>query len=163
MRKWIAVFLLLVLLIGPLCAEEVLKPGTKAPNFQLPDLKGNTIALENFQKPTLLVFFTSWSKSCQALLKELQKLYDENKQIEILAVSFDKKIKNLENFVTKTKISYPVLLDQKLSCLDQYQILILPTIVGINQEGIIEKVFIDYDENVQQALADWADSFLKQK
>jgi peroxiredoxin len=47
------------------------------------------------------------------------------------------------------------LIDKKLSSLNKYAILIIPTTFLINREGQIEKVLVDYDDNVKTAITDW--------
>lgn len=137
------------------------KIGSKAPALELKDLEGNAVNLQKHigVKPVILAFLASWSKSCQVEFLDLQELYSGNSpSVEVLAVSFDKKQKDLKAFLAKNEITFPVLLDKKLSTLDQFQILIIPTTFCINRDGIIEKIFVDYDENVKKAITEWLKS-----
>lgn len=136
-------------------AEIAPLAGSVAPALALPDLNGKTVSLQKYtgEKPVVVVFFTSWSRSCQAELADLRTLYDD--KYEILAVSFDKKSKELKSFLAKNQFSFPVLLDKKLASIDPFQVLIIPTTFCVNRDGSIEKVFIDYDDNIKQALIDW--------
>lgn len=139
-------------------AETAPKVGSLAPELELPNLESKTVSLQSYQeeKPVILVFFASWSKSCQAELLDLQKIYAENsKGLEVLAISFDKKTKDLKSFVSKTELLFPILHDKKLSSLDKFQILIIPTTFCINREGVIEKIFVDYDKNVRESIEEW--------
>ena len=134
------------------------KTGAAVPELSLLNLDGKIISLENYQghKPVVLFFFASWSKSCQAELTDLQGLYAARRpSLEVIGVSFDKKSKDLQTFLAKNEISYPILLDKKLTSLDKFQILIIPTTFCLNKDGVIEKIFVDYDENVKKAVADW--------
>ena len=156
MKKLLGCLLLtLTALALAVSAEVAPQIGSLAPALALPDLNGKTVTLQKYagEKPVILVFFTSWSKSCQAELADLQARY--NNKFEVLAVSFDKKSKELKSFLAKNQLSYPVLLDKKLASLDAFQVLIIPTTFCVNRQGEIEKVFVDYDDNVQQALTDW--------
>jgi peroxiredoxin len=139
-------------------AETAPKVGSEAPALELSNLDGKAVSLQSYKenKKVILTFFASWSKSCQEELKALQALYTEKKnKLEILAVSFDKKTKDLKAYLSKADLSYPVLHDKKLSSIDAFQILIIPTTFCINREGVIEKIFVDYDDNVNKALEDW--------
>ena len=155
-----------MLLTGLVCcslvaAETAPKIGSAAPALELAALGGKTVRLQNYQgsKKVILTFFASWSKSCQAELKDLQVLYANNKvSLEVVAVSFDKKVKDLKNFVAKNNTSFPILHDKKLSSVDTFQILIIPTTFCLNRAGVIEKIFVDYDDNVKKALAEWLKS-----
>ncbi|MFA4843456.1 MAG: TlpA disulfide reductase family protein [Candidatus Margulisiibacteriota bacterium] len=156
MKKLISCLLLaLTALVLAAAAETAPQLGSVAPALALPDLNGKTTTLQRYagEKPVIVVFFTSWSKSCQAELADLQALY--NHKFEILAVSFDKKSKELKSFLAKNPLSYPVLLDKKLASLDAFQVLIIPTTFCVNRDGEIEKLFVDYDDNVKLALTDW--------
>jgi len=142
-------------------AEPAPKIGYPTPILELANLEGKTVNLKNYAeaKPLILVFFASWSKSCQTEMADLQELHANSKgNLKVLAVSFDKKIKNLSNYITKNSILFPILIDKKLSSLDKFQILILPTTFCINRHGIIEKIFVDYDDNVKKALIEWQKS-----
>jgi peroxiredoxin len=162
MKKLVISMLLTGLVLCCLAAAEPApKIGSEAPGLELTDLEGKTFRLQSFigEKKVILAFLASWSKSCQAEFIDLQPLYTENsKSLEVLAVSFDKKQKDLKAFLAKNEVTYPVLFDKKLSTLDRFQILIIPTTFCINREGVIEKIFVDYDENVKKALVEWIHS-----
>jgi peroxiredoxin len=139
-------------------AEPAPLIGSVAPDLSLPAVNGRAVNLQDYRggKKVILTFFTSWSKSCQEELSALNDLYRSNKSgLEIIAVSFDKKSKELKNYLTKADLPFPVLQDKKLSAIDTYQIVIIPTTFCLNTEGVIEKVFVDYDDNINKALAEW--------
>lgn len=141
-------------------AEPSPKIGFAAPTLELPSVNGGVVSLrKSVGEKVILTFFTSWSKACQDELKNLQSIYGTSKTpLDVLAVSFDKKTKDLNAFLAKTNPPFPVLHDKKLSSIDTYQILILPTTFCINRDGVIEKVFVDYDDNVKKALEEWLKS-----
>ena len=161
MKKLVMAMLLAGSLLGwAVLAETAPIVGSTAPGLELSNLEGNLINLYSYQskKPVLLVFFTSWSKSCQAELTDLREIY-KSADFEILAVSFDKKQKELRSFISKEKIPFPVLVDKNLSLLDKFQVLILPTTFCIGRNGAIEKIFVDYDDNVKKAVTAWLRSW----
>ncbi len=147
--------LLFVLTAG---AESAPLIGSSAPALSLPALNGRTFDLPSLRgaKKTVLTFFTSWSKSCQQELGALGGLYAANRsRLEVVAVSFDKKTKDLKNYLAAADLPFTVLQDKKLAAIDSYQIIVIPTTFCINDQGTIEKVFVDYDDNVQKALEEW--------
>lgn len=132
--------------------------GAPAPDLTLPSVNGRSHELRDLRgaKKMVLAFFTSWSRSGQVELAALNELYRSNKaKLEVIGVSFDKKPKELKNYLNAADLSFPVLQDKKLSSIDSYQIIVIPTTFCINEEGVIEKVFVDYDGNVQKALEEW--------
>ena len=139
-------------------AEPAPLIGSVAPDLSLTAVNGHTVDLQDYRgsKKVVLFFFTSWSRSCQAELAALGDLYRSDKAgLEIVAVSFDKKAKELKNYLAKASPAFPVLQDKKLSAIDPYQIVIIPTTFCINTDGVIEKVFVDYDDNIKKALEEW--------
>ncbi len=132
--------------------------GASAPELSLPAVGGRARELPELRgaKKTILVFFTSWSQASQRELAALAELYrSEQARLEVIAVSFDKKSKELKNYLAAAGLPFPVLHDKKLALTDSYQITVIPTTFCIGADGLIEKSFVDYDDNVQKALGDW--------
>ncbi len=132
--------------------------GSTAPELSLPAGNGHGTELYTLRgnKKTLLTFFTSWSKSGVAELAALAELRQANKaRVEVVAVSYDKKSKELKDYLAAAGLAFPVLHDKKLTTIDSFQITVIPTTFCIGADGAIEKVFVDYDENVQKALEEW--------
>jgi peroxiredoxin len=141
--------------------ESSVAIGSEAPGLELTTLDGKNVNLQKYfgARPTILAFLASWSKSCQVEFSDLQKLYaGQSVSLEVLAVSFDKKNKDLKAYLAKNEITFPVLLDKKLSALDRFKIIIIPTTFCVNRKGVVEKIFVDYDENVKKALLEWLKS-----
>jgi peroxiredoxin len=135
------------------------KVGSPPPSLELPNLEGKITNLNEYlgKRQIVLVFFASWSKPCQTELIDLQKLSAEKgERLQVVAVSFDKKSKELQEFISRAKLSLPILIDKKFTQLDKFQILVIPTTFCIGTSGLIERIFVDYDENVKKAIADWA-------
>jgi peroxiredoxin len=139
-------------------AEPAPLIGTAAPDLSLTAVNGHVVNLQDYlgSKKIILVFFTSWSKSCQGELDALNELYRSNKaNLEVVAVSFDKKSQDLKSYLTQANLAFPVLQDKKLASIDPYQIVIIPTTFCLDRDGTIAKVFVDYDDNVKKALEEW--------
>lgn len=91
------------------------KNGPAAPNFTLKDLEGRTVSLsDNRGKVVLVNIWATWCPPCVAETPSLNKLYkmmkDEN--FALLAVSIDEGgKKDVEEFMKKKNLSFPVLLD----------------------------------------------------
>lgn len=141
----------------PSLAKSALTSGSPSPTFSLKDLDGKTTALEDYlrEKVLILSFFASWSKSCQEemlFLKELDAK-DKNNRVNIIAVSFDRKLEKLSSFINENNIGFKVLHDKKLRTLKDFRILIIPTLFVIDREGNIHSVYVDFDRNVEKAVA----------
>ena len=142
-------------------AEPAPLIGTVAPDLSLTAVNSHAVNLQGYlgSKKVILVFFTSWSKSCQGELDALNNFYRADKTgLEVVAVSFDKKAKELKNYLAQANLAFPVLQDKKLTSIDPYQIVIIPTTFCLNRDGTIAKIFVDYDDNVKKALEEWLKS-----
>lgn len=155
---FIMIGLALLLSALPVRAETGPLAGCQAPALRLTTLAGKPLALQDYvgSKKVVLTFFTSWSKSSQAQLRLLGEIAAAHPgDVQVLAVSFDKKAKQLRSFLAAANPNFPVLHDRKLTASDAFQILIIPTTFCIGRDGVIAKVLVDYDENVKKALAEW--------
>ena len=74
-------------------AQELLKPGTPAPDFELQTPEGKTLKFSEFAKGKIVVldFWASWCPDCRKDLPEIIRLYNQFHEIgvEFLGVSFD--------------------------------------------------------------------------
>jgi len=157
MKRLVFLVAMVILLTTPCIAAELPSIGESPPALTLPNLSGKSVELSNFSgRPTILTFFTSWSDTCKRELSDLQELYTSfAPSLEVIAISLDRKSKTLQEFLANNEYSFKFLIDKKLSSLNKYAILIIPTTFLINREGRIEKILVDYDDNVKTAIADW--------
>lgn len=141
---------ILVLVTLPVLA---LDSSYELPTLKLPDLNNKTISLDNYlgKKTIVLSFFASWSKSCQEELEFLKTLAKQ-KDVEVLAISFDKKISTIKKYADENNLNFTILYDKKLTSIKDFKILIIPTLLVIDKSGNITGTYIDFDKNVQQAL-----------
>lgn len=157
MKRFVLLVAMIALSINPCIAAELPAIGEAPPALTLPSLSGKSVELSDFYgRPTILTFFTSWSNTCKQELTDLQELYASfAPSLEVVAISLDRRSKTLQDFLDKNDFSFDFLIDKKLSSLNKYAILIIPTTFLINREGKVEKILVDYDENVKTAIADW--------
>ena len=86
--------------------KQVAQP---APDFNYQTIDGQKAALYDHQgKKVIVHFWATWCAPCIVEFPELMKLGREHPaELEILAVSVDKNIKDIEKFLSKNKISLP--------------------------------------------------------
>ena len=73
-------------------ATELVKTGTKAPDFKLKTSEGKTLKLSSFKgKYVVLDFWASWCPDCRKDIPEVQRMYNKfhAKGVEFVGVSFD--------------------------------------------------------------------------
>ncbi|HLE08294.1 MAG TPA: TlpA disulfide reductase family protein [Thermodesulfobacteriota bacterium] len=122
--------------------------GNKAPDFTLPDLKGNPVSLNGFKgKVVFLNFWATWCKPCEEEMPSMQLLYNalksQNQPFEIVAVSIDSEGPEVvQKFIERYNITFTVLHDRKGRIKDTYKTTGVPETFIIDQGGIIaEKVW----------------------
>jgi peroxiredoxin len=114
--------------------------GTIAPDFELIDLDGNRVRLEEFKgKVVLLNFWATWCLPCKAEMPVLDQQYGKNKsELEVLAVNFDESPHIVQSFISEMGVSFKVLLDPGGSIQSLYRVVGYPTSYIIDKTGIIK-------------------------
>lgn len=155
MKKVAYAFLLLLVAssFSAAFAETSPKIGSAPPPIELTNLAGKLVKVDfTDQKQTIVFFFTTWSKSCQEEYLDLAAI---EKRAAIFPVSLDKKRKDLDEFVKKNGQFGQILTDRKLKTIELFQVIIIPTTFCVNRQGVIEKIFVDYDANVKKSIEEW--------
>jgi len=110
-------------------------------DFELEDLNGKKVALsEQKGKKVFLNFWATWCPPCKAEMPDIEKLYQETKDsgLVILAVNVGEDKKTVQDFITKNKYNFPVLLDVKGEISQLYQVTGIPTSYFINTNGFLD-------------------------
>lgn len=119
--------------------------GKKAPDFTLKDLAGNSVSLSAFKgKVILLNFWASWCPPCRAEMPTINKLNEllKNRGFVVLAVSTDRSIYDVKDYISKNPVNFTVLMDYNLSVSrNLYKVFMMPTTFLIDRKGIIVKKY----------------------
>ncbi|WP_033543786.1 thiol-disulfide oxidoreductase ResA [Planococcus sp. CAU13] len=145
-----AILSLLVLAIGytiynSVTADdvEVLKVGDQAPDFALQDMEGVPHKLSDYQGEG--VFLNFWGTWCAPCVKEMPAMDRQFKEFEeqgvnVLAVNIAQSDFEVQSFVDRLGLSFPVAIDKSKSVMTAYNIRPLPTTVLVNPEGEIQRI-----------------------
>ncbi|GER93051.1 thioredoxin [hot springs metagenome] len=152
LNKLIRLYLLLSLLFvtsvsaqppSPYAVEKL--SGQKAPDFTLKDLNGNDVSLSLFKgKVVLLNFWATWCPPCKAEIPSMNKLQQmfENKGLIILAVSTDKAVVDVKDFIKNNPVNFKVVVDYNLKVSRLlYKVFMIPTTFLIDKKGVIVKKY----------------------
>lgn len=115
-------------------------PKVKAIDFKLKDLNGKEVSLSDYKgKKVFLNFWASWCPPCKAEMPEMEKLYQETKDSDlvILAVNLAEDKSTVQKFISGNKYNFPVLLDSDNSVAIKYQVASIPTSYFIDKDGNI--------------------------
>ncbi len=143
--------LLVLTLMALQCArgpsgEESPEVGRPAPNFQLADLSGRSVSLDQFRgKIVMLDFWATWCGPCRVTMPVLEKLQREySKDLTLLAINLEEPRDQVRNYVAGRNISSTVLLDEDGKVGQAYGSDSIPMQVLIDQQGIVRRVSVGY-------------------
>lgn len=112
----------------------------KAIDFELEDINGNKISLEQLKgKKVFLNFWATWCPPCRLEMPELEKLYQETKDTDlvILAIDLGEDQETVKSFIKQNNYNFTVLLDSVQEVADNYKINSIPTSFFIDEDGYI--------------------------
>ncbi|MBU3160736.1 TlpA family protein disulfide reductase [Clostridium frigoris] len=113
---------------------------TKAPNFKLSDFNNKELSLSDLKgKKVFLNFWATWCRPCKEEMPEIQKLYEEtkNSDLVIIAIEIGEPLSTVKSFIASNKYSFKVLLDLDQSVSAKYNIASIPTSYFIDVDGNI--------------------------
>jgi cytochrome c biogenesis protein CcmG/thiol:disulfide interchange protein DsbE len=122
----------------------------RAPDFKLPDLKGETVQLSvaNAKNPVLVTFWATWCVPCPEELKHVQKLYEQYKDrgLTVLAISIDgtKSVAQVKPFVDGRRFTFPVLLDTNNDAKRSFLVKAVPSLFLLKPGGEIAFQHVGY-------------------
>lgn len=109
-------------------------------DFTLEDLNGNEVKLSSLKgKKVFLNFWATWCPPCRAEMPDIEKLYQETKDSElvILAVNVGEDKKAAQDFMNSNNYNFTVLLDENGEVSRLYQVTGIPTSYFIDTEGFL--------------------------
>jgi peroxiredoxin len=135
------IFLPLVLLAS--LSIFPIQVGQKAPDFQISDLKNQTVELNKFSKNVVILdFWATWCVPCKKSLKFYQKLHEEyyKKGLRIICISVDEDLEDLKNFLEDYNFTFIIAQDPKEKLKEKFKVKKLPTTYIIDKSTTIRKV-----------------------
>ncbi|MGN1400621.1 MAG: peroxiredoxin family protein [Bacillus sp. (in: firmicutes)] len=115
-----------------------LKVGEKAPDFELVNMEGQTVALSDYKgKKVMVNFWATWCGPCRDEMPAMEKYAAESEEdVVILAINTDPE-NDVAGFAEGVGITFPVLLDENDKALKKYSVKAMPTTYFIDEKGII--------------------------
>ena len=125
--------------------DGLLQVGSTAYDFQLQDLEGNAIALNDFQgQPVILNFWATWCAPCRAEFPEFQQAAIDNADtLTIIGINntTTDQAHLIPGFLEEFGVTFPIVLDESGETSKAYRILGLPTTIFIDSDGIVNEIF----------------------
>ncbi|WP_147803233.1 peroxiredoxin family protein [Alkalicoccus halolimnae] len=130
----------------PVPEEEIgLGEEEYAPDFTLETLDGEEVSLSDFrgEKKVMLNFWATWCPPCRAEMPDMQNVYEERDDIEIVAVNLTETepgTEQVETFREDFGLTFPILLDRDVAVAEQFDIQPVPTSYMIDTNGQIQHI-----------------------
>jgi thiol-disulfide isomerase/thioredoxin len=132
----------------------VLEIGRPAPTFDLNDLNGHKISLDQYKgKVVMLDFWATWCNPCRRtmpLLENLQKEYVDT--MVLLAINLQDSADVVKDFMREQNLHSQVLLDTEGTVGQTYGAEEIPMQVLIDKQGIVRDVMIGYNSSLSSRL-----------
>jgi peroxiredoxin len=129
--------------------------GDAAPEFQLQQINGQTISLDELHgHPAIIIFWTSWCPICRAEAPEFNRLMRRYRAsgIRVLGINIQESEKRTRAGIKDFGIRYPVALDTDASVARRYQVTATPTVIFLDADGVIKykgtRLPEDYDRRL---------------
>lgn len=127
--------------------NTIYRAGDPAPDFKLQQINENneleTIQLSDLKgKGVMLNFWGTWCEPCEKEMPYMEALYPKykDKGVEIVAVALDNTELQIDQFIEKHKLTFPIPHDKTGEVKDLYNIKPIPSTFFINPNGEIEAV-----------------------
>lgn len=131
--------LLLLLLLGGGLGRYITAAPPPAPDFDLPQLKGGSLRLSSLHgRPVLLNFFATWCRSCRQeapVLAAAARRWAGRVRVVGIDLAVSDSPRALQEFVSRHRLEYPILLDRTGAVSRRYLVRALPTTVLIGKRG----------------------------
>lgn len=123
-----------------------LPPTQKAPNFELANLDGQTVRLDDFAGQIRIVdFWATWCPPCRAEIPHFNALTTKYPNVAILGISLDQEGPSVvRTFAKEFQIQYPLLMGNIETVQAFGNIQSIPTTFVIDQNGLIVKKYVGY-------------------
>jgi cytochrome c biogenesis protein CcmG, thiol:disulfide interchange protein DsbE len=141
--------------------------GSRAPDYQVRSLNGDTVSLSRFAGDVVVLnIWATWCRPCVVEMPALQRLHEElgDKGLRIVAVSVDAPLGvvgsfgeaggNVSDFVEEFGLTFTVLHDPSGRIASRYQAGGLPTTYVIDRDGLIQRKVLGAREWDEPPLAD---------
>jgi peroxiredoxin len=134
-----------------------------APDFQLTDQTGERHGLSDYRGKVLVVnFWATWCSPCVKEMPSLQRASEilTSENIRVIGIAMGESHDEINRFLKKQRIDFPLLADNDSSATEQWRIPGLPTTYVINEKGyVVIRVVGPYEWDSPETLQRLRDAY----
>ena len=127
----------------------------KAKNFNLPTIKGNRVELNDARGKdrSIIFFWTTWCPNCRMELKRLDEEDEilKSKGIKVFLINLGEDENRVRRYIKREDIEIDSILDEESTLEEQYDLIGLPTVFFLNNDGIIDNVLYAFPDEIESA------------
>jgi thiol-disulfide isomerase/thioredoxin len=118
--------------------------GFAAGDFSLLALTGESVRLGDYLgKPVIINFWATWCAPCELEMPLFQEYYDKYApDLQVLAVNFNEPVEDIQPFVDRLGMTFPVLLDPDGKVGKLYRVHALPVTYFIDRQGSVQGMYL---------------------
>lgn len=127
-----------------------------APDFTLKSLSGENLNLiEQRGNITVINFWASWCGPCRKEMPILQNFHNKYNDlgVQVWGVNVEQENQAGRDFISKVKVDFPILFDEKNTLSALYQVDAMPTTVIVDRSGQVRYVFRGYKDGYEKKYA----------
>ncbi len=161
-------FAWVLLVLGALtgCSGDnfpALQVGVQAPAFTATSLDGKTRSLSDYRgKGLLVIFMSSWCPCSNESIPIVNDAYQRHKEdnVEFLIVGIQEARSKFEGFIAKRGILFPAIYDDDKLISRPYGINAPPTMVFIDKDGMVKRVFYGNIKDKKKEFVKWLEEII---
>ena len=118
-----------------------------APDFTLKSLQGDNLRLQEYRGQVVLInFWASWCGPCRQEMPLLDRLHQRYQAtgFAVLGVNVEGEIKPAQEIVDKTRVTFPVLIDEDQKVSELYDLEAMPSTVIVDRDGVVRYIHLGY-------------------
>lgn len=131
--------------------------GEMAPDFTLSTTEDKQVNLNEYRggDSAIIFFWATWCPHCRTQLSQLNDVKGEmaQKGIKLVLVDLGETKKQVDAYLKKNNLQYPVFLDKDSKVAEQYNIVGVPTFIFVNKEGKVQAVEHSIPRNYEAILS----------
>ncbi len=118
-----------------------------APDFTLKTLNGPNLRLKEHQGEVLLInFWASWCGPCRQEMPLLDRIHQryQDAGFAVWGINVEGEVAPAQDIATKTKITFPVLIDEGQKVSEMYNLEAMPSTVVVDRDGTVRYIHRGY-------------------